>query len=77
MVVTESGTPMNYYGHDYSEISRTAKLFTIESHYKVNDLNLVAKIVHDQLNVPEIKNKFVDRNVSYDLRLIRPLQEQI
>ena len=42
----KSGTPMNCDDRDYSEISRTTKVFTIESHQKVNDLTLVAKIVH-------------------------------
>ena len=68
---------MDHHNNDYSVISRTAKVYTIESYHNANDLILVAKIVHDDLNVPEIKNKFVDWNVFNDSRSIRPLQVRI
>ena len=41
----KSGVHIDYDEHDYSEVSKALKVFTIESHHKVNDVNFVAKIL--------------------------------
>ena len=73
----KSGVPMNCNDHKYSEVSKTLKVVTIESHHEVNDIKFVAKILNDQIYVRDIKEIIVDRAGSYDLRSIRPLQDRV
>ena len=67
---------MSYDNHDYSALYELTGISTIESTHQVGDILFVAKILLEESYSDLLSENFVLRNVPYNLRVLRPIEEE-
>lgn len=72
----KQGRPMHYFDHDYSNISISLKLNTVQSVHTYNDILLVRQVLYGYINSQEMSRIFEERQTLYNLRGSKILTEK-
>ena len=73
----KNGTPMNYWDHDYRQISIMCNIHKIESLHKYFDLSFMIDSLRSGTSSSDFGTCLNTREPNYLLRYFRPLHEQI
>ena len=63
--------------HDYSDVMLTFEISSLASLRKVKDSIMAYKLFVGKIDCQELYNKFVNRDLPYELRQFRPFLESI
>ena len=71
----KSGRPMHPHDHDDSPIMNRFKISSLSSQRNVKDVIFAFKLIHGGVDCADLSNRFIMRDISYNLRYIRPFEE--
>lgn len=69
----KTNSPMDYFSHDFSSISKTCDIHTIQSMHEVRDKTMMWKIMHNNANSTHLRGLFQDNIQSRSTRNNPPL----
>ena len=67
--------PMHFFDHNYEPIMKRLNLSPLTSIFRYYDYTIVYRILRDQVDCPELKDLFVSRELTYNIRNPRPIHE--
>ena len=68
--------PKRFYNHNYTELSKSCKIFDMASVHHYNNLNFTNDNINNRIDCPGFLEHFKIRENPYNIRLYRPFIEK-